>query len=155
MFLARLSLLRGPTGFGISLQAAVSANKKGRCWGGRAELQGRCHPLPTASPRGPGPVARPRGRGEGVPKGPGRALTCHGLPPPGAVEPARRDLVVGHGGGRGSGTGMGSGLGGGGCRVPGAGPRRSAAPPAPGPRRLHSEPAPPRPRRRFRFRGWP
>lgn len=37
--------------------------------------------------------------------GPGRALTCHGLSPPGAVEPARRDLVVGHGRARGEGRG--------------------------------------------------
>lgn len=40
------------------------------------------------------PAAAPRPGRAGL----GRALTCHGLSPPGAVEPARRDLVVGHGG---------------------------------------------------------
>lgn len=47
-----------------------------------------------------------RRRHEAAP-GPGRALTCHGLSPPGAVEPARRDLVVRHGRARGEGVGGG------------------------------------------------
>lgn len=80
-------------------------------------------PRPGRRARGPGEAPRRIGggrarRGGGrrrrtAAPGPGRALTCHGLPPPGAVEPARRDLVVGHGGARAA-TGTGDGEQGGG-----------------------------------------
>lgn len=80
------------------------------------------HAVPRSRDKAPGGVGERRAGGPGgtegtghgggrrrheAAPGPGRALTCHGLSPPGAVEPARRDLVVRHGRARGEGGGGG------------------------------------------------
>lgn len=77
----------------------------------------------SAGGEGAAPAAAPRPGRAGL----GRALTCHGLSPPGAVEPARRDLVVGHGGAR---AALG-GREGGGEGARGAGGPRALSGPSP------------------------
>lgn len=85
----------------------------------------------SAAGEGAAPAAAPGPGRAGL----GRALTCHGLSPPGAVEPARRDLVVGHGGARAApGGGREAGRGRGERGGPGAlsGPSPAAPPFRPG-----------------------